>query len=71
MTKDKPTWTTTLPTVSGWYWMHRNGATEVVLVADGTFCVHTMHGGPAVFGIGFYDDALWSGPLKPPAKKEA
>lgn len=72
---NEPTWSTTLPTVSGWYWLdwigHPDGP-DIVLVdveADsvrriGTDCWEPLVAIPE-------DVTRWCGPLKPPAREEA
>jgi hypothetical protein len=74
VTKDEPTWSTELPTVSGWYWyrLHKWEEGEPVKVeiieddGDNLYYV-TAIWGQVLWG---HQTPEWSGPLEPPGREE-
>lgn len=61
------THTTTPPTVSGWYWMHCDGAGDEIVYFDrANMALHfSMVGDPINLGT-LGPDCKWSGPIPNP-----
>ena len=62
-------WTTTRPTVPGWYWMRYESVSEqriyMVYVS-----ARRIRNADKWWGVGFDQDAEWAGPIEPPAPEE-